>query len=152
MAAADSTTPRAGGNAVVAARKLQIRRKACSMDFRSANLVSPDTPMLSDDVESPQIKASRDVRCLSLLCTLCLRKNSFDIGMCPSSSGSQRHGGQGEAAAARAQDVEGRPRLLQRAVCAAGGGEPAAPGRQPRRRRGHGTCSIRCSFPAIDTR
>ncbi|XP_072148469.1 uncharacterized protein [Setaria viridis] len=62
-AVADNTTPcaGAGGSAVVAARKLQIRRKACSMDFRSANLVSPDTPMLSDDVESPQIKASRDV-------------------------------------------------------------------------------------------
>ncbi|OEL32773.1 hypothetical protein BAE44_0006205 [Dichanthelium oligosanthes] len=61
LAVADNTTPSGGGSAV-AARKLQIRRKACSMDFRSANLVSPDmSPMLSDDVESPQIKASRDV-------------------------------------------------------------------------------------------
>nr|CAB3464910.1 unnamed protein product [Digitaria exilis] len=61
LAAADNTTPGAGSNAVVA-QKLQIRRKACSMDFRSANLVTSDmSPRLSDDVESPQIKASRDV-------------------------------------------------------------------------------------------
>lgn len=64
MADSTCTTPATGG--VVAARKLQIRRKACSMDFRAANLTlgSPDlSPMLSD-MESPQIKASRDVRCL----------------------------------------------------------------------------------------
>ncbi|CAN6337272.1 unnamed protein product [Urochloa humidicola] len=48
----------AGG--VAAVKRLQIRRKACSMDFRSANLVSPESPLQSD-VESPQIKASRDV-------------------------------------------------------------------------------------------
>ncbi|KAF8719449.1 hypothetical protein HU200_024166 [Digitaria exilis] len=61
LAAADNTTPGAGSSAVVA-QKLQIRRKACSMDFRSANLVTSDmSPRLSDDVESPQIKASRDV-------------------------------------------------------------------------------------------
>lgn len=72
LAAADNTTPGAGSSAVVA-QKLQIRRKACSMDFRSANLVTSDmSPRLSDDVESPQIKASRDVRCL--LAFLCVRR------------------------------------------------------------------------------
>ncbi|PUZ65498.1 hypothetical protein GQ55_3G227800 [Panicum hallii var. hallii] len=61
LTVADTTTPGSGA-AVVAGRKLQIRRKACSMDFRSANLVtsSDSSPMLAD-VESPQIKASRDV-------------------------------------------------------------------------------------------
>ncbi|XP_062230384.1 uncharacterized protein LOC133928139 [Phragmites australis] len=52
-----------GGSDVVVARRLQIRRKACSMDLRGTNLslASPDmSPMLSDS-ESPQIKASRDV-------------------------------------------------------------------------------------------
>ncbi|KAM0915021.1 hypothetical protein ACQ4PT_011132 [Festuca glaucescens] len=47
-----------------AGRKLQIRRKACSMDMRNANmnLSSPEamSPMMTD-FESPQIKASRDV-------------------------------------------------------------------------------------------
>ena len=59
------------GSDVVVARRLQIRRKACSMDLRGTNLslASPDmSPMLSDS-ESPQIKASRDVRCL-LFCAL----------------------------------------------------------------------------------
>ncbi|XP_066381025.1 uncharacterized protein [Miscanthus floridulus] len=62
LAVADSTGTGTHGG-VVAARKLQIRRKACSMDFRAANLTpgSPDmSPMLAD-TESPQIKASRDV-------------------------------------------------------------------------------------------
>ncbi|XP_035817649.1 uncharacterized protein [Zea mays] len=53
LVVADSTTPGTSGGVVVAARKLQIRRKACSM----ANL-TPATP----DMESPRIiKASRDV-------------------------------------------------------------------------------------------
>ncbi|KAM0848617.1 hypothetical protein ACQ4PT_054283 [Festuca glaucescens] len=47
-----------------AGRKLQIRRKACSMDMRNANmnLSTPEamSPMMTD-FESPQIKASRDV-------------------------------------------------------------------------------------------
>ncbi|RLN30534.1 hypothetical protein C2845_PM05G34200 [Panicum miliaceum] len=61
LTVADNATPGSGA-AVVAGRKLQIRRKACSMDFRSANLVtsSDSSPMLSE-MESPQIKASRDV-------------------------------------------------------------------------------------------
>uniref|UniRef100_A0A0E0L3W9 Uncharacterized protein n=1 Tax=Oryza punctata TaxID=4537 RepID=A0A0E0L3W9_ORYPU len=45
-------------------RKLQIRRKACSMDFHNSSMgmASPEamSPMMSD-TESPQIKASRDV-------------------------------------------------------------------------------------------
>uniref|UniRef100_A0A0D9WHT7 Uncharacterized protein n=1 Tax=Leersia perrieri TaxID=77586 RepID=A0A0D9WHT7_9ORYZ len=52
-----------GSDAIHGGRKLQIRRKTCSMDFRntSLSLASPDmSPMLSD-TESPQIKASRDV-------------------------------------------------------------------------------------------
>ena len=68
LAVADSTGTGTHGG-VVAARKLQIRRKACSMDFRAANLTpgSPDmSPMLAD-TESPQIKASRDVRCPPVL-------------------------------------------------------------------------------------
>ncbi|CAD6333483.1 unnamed protein product [Miscanthus lutarioriparius] len=63
LAVADSTTSGGTHGGVVAVRKLQIRRKACSMDFRAANLTpaSPDmSPMLAD-TESPQIKASRDV-------------------------------------------------------------------------------------------
>ncbi|XP_062179474.1 uncharacterized protein LOC133884123 [Phragmites australis] len=62
LAVAESPTGSGSGNMVVA-RKLQIRRKACSMDLRgtSLSLASPDmSPMLSDS-ESPQIKASRDV-------------------------------------------------------------------------------------------
>jgi hypothetical protein len=71
LAVADDTTSGGTGThgGVVAARKLQIRRKACSMDFRAANLTpaSPDmSPMLAD-TESPQIKASRDVRCPPVL-------------------------------------------------------------------------------------
>jgi hypothetical protein len=59
LVVADSTTPGTSGGVVVAARKLQIRRKACSM----ANL-TPATP----DMESPRIiKASRDVRCPPVL-------------------------------------------------------------------------------------
>jgi hypothetical protein len=57
------------GGVVAAARKLHIRRKACSMDFRAANLTpaSPSmSPMLAD-MESPQLKASRDVRCPPVL-------------------------------------------------------------------------------------
>jgi hypothetical protein len=71
LTVADTTTPGSGA-AVVAGRKLQIRRKACSMDFRSANLVtsSDSSPMLAD-VESPQIKASRDVRCLLFCASGC---------------------------------------------------------------------------------
>ncbi|TVU19953.1 hypothetical protein EJB05_36136, partial [Eragrostis curvula] len=47
-----------------AVRRLQIRRKACSMDLRGANLsglASPDMSPMMSDTESPQIKASRDV-------------------------------------------------------------------------------------------
>ncbi|XP_040379789.1 uncharacterized protein LOC102702290 [Oryza brachyantha] len=53
---------RAGGDAVHG-RKLQIRRKTCSMDFRNINLglASPDMSPMMSDTESPQIKASRDV-------------------------------------------------------------------------------------------
>lgn len=51
-------------------RKLHIRRKACSMDLRNSSmgLSSPEamSPTMSD-MESPQIKASRDVRCPPLL-------------------------------------------------------------------------------------
>ncbi|CAM0954957.1 unnamed protein product [Alopecurus aequalis] len=50
--------------AVVGGRKLQIRRKTCSLDMRSPNmnLATPDvmSPRFTD-FESPQIKASRDV-------------------------------------------------------------------------------------------
>ncbi|KAG0518553.1 hypothetical protein BDA96_09G185700 [Sorghum bicolor] len=62
LAVADGATSGTHGG-VVAARKLQIRRKACSMDFRAANLTpaSPDTSPMLADTESPQIKASRDV-------------------------------------------------------------------------------------------
>lgn len=62
-----TSTGTAGG--VVAARRLQIRRKACSMDFRAANLTpaSPDASPMLADTESPQIKASRDVRCPPVL-------------------------------------------------------------------------------------
>ncbi|CAN6350652.1 unnamed protein product [Urochloa humidicola] len=62
LAVADVNAAPAPGPAggVAAVKRLQIRRKACSMDFRSANLVSPESPLQSD-VESPQIKASRDV-------------------------------------------------------------------------------------------
>ncbi|KAF6985214.1 hypothetical protein CFC21_003106 [Triticum aestivum] len=55
---AESRTP------AVVGRKLQIRRKTCSVDMRSAhlNLGTPElmSPMMTD-FESPQIKASRDV-------------------------------------------------------------------------------------------
>ncbi|CAN6332623.1 unnamed protein product [Urochloa humidicola] len=60
LAVADVNTMPAPAGGVAAVKKLQIRRKACSMDFRSANLVSPESPLQSD-LESPQIKASRDV-------------------------------------------------------------------------------------------
>ncbi|CAL4901335.1 unnamed protein product [Urochloa decumbens] len=60
LAVADVNAAPAPAGGVAAVKKLQIRRKACSMDFRSANLVSPESP-LQPDVESPQIKASRDV-------------------------------------------------------------------------------------------
>ena len=64
LTVADTTTPGSGA-AVVAGRKLQIRRKACSMDFRRANLVtSSDSSSTLSEMDSPQIKASRDVRCL----------------------------------------------------------------------------------------
>jgi hypothetical protein len=68
LAVADGATSGTHGG-VVAARKLQIRRKACSMDFRAANLTpaSPDTSPMLADTESPQIKASRDVRCPPVL-------------------------------------------------------------------------------------
>ncbi|KAL6619046.1 hypothetical protein ACP70R_034185 [Stipagrostis hirtigluma subsp. patula] len=63
LTVAESTTPVAGaGNPQV--RRLQIRRKACSMDMRGANmsLASPvDMSPVLGDPESPQIKASRDV-------------------------------------------------------------------------------------------
>lgn len=54
---------------IIAARKLNIRRKACSMDFRAANLTpaSLDLSPTLADTESPQIKASRDVRCSPIL-------------------------------------------------------------------------------------
>ncbi|KAE8797555.1 hypothetical protein D1007_27323 [Hordeum vulgare] len=55
---AESRTP------AVVGRKLQIRRKTCSVDMRVANLNlgTPEvmSPMMTD-FESPQIKASRDV-------------------------------------------------------------------------------------------
>ncbi|XP_039837818.1 uncharacterized protein LOC120698333 [Panicum virgatum] len=61
LTVADTTTPGSGA-AVVAGRKLQIRRKACSMDFRRANLVtSSDSSSTLSEMDSPQIKASRDV-------------------------------------------------------------------------------------------
>ncbi|KAG2618540.1 uncharacterized protein LOC120667673 [Panicum virgatum] len=61
LTVADNATPGSGG-AVVAGRKLQIRRKACSMDFRRANLVtSSDSSSALSEMDSPQIKASRDV-------------------------------------------------------------------------------------------
>ncbi|CAL4894105.1 unnamed protein product [Urochloa decumbens] len=60
LAVADVNAAPAPAGGVAAVKKLHIRRKACSMDFRSANLVSPESPLQSD-VESPQIKASRDV-------------------------------------------------------------------------------------------
>ncbi|AQK86787.1 uncharacterized protein [Zea mays] len=64
LAVADNTmSGNSHGGVVAAARKLHIRRKACSMDFRAANLTpaSPSmSPMLAD-MESPQLKASRDV-------------------------------------------------------------------------------------------
>ncbi|WVZ98973.1 hypothetical protein U9M48_044340 [Paspalum notatum var. saurae] len=63
LAVADDSTT-AGGGGAIAAPKLQIRRKACSMDFRAANLMSlasPDMSPMMCDTESPQIKASRDV-------------------------------------------------------------------------------------------
>ena len=64
LTVADNATPGSGA-AVVAGRKLQIRRKACSMDFRRANLVtSSDSSSALSEMDSPQIKASRDVRCL----------------------------------------------------------------------------------------
>ncbi|KAJ1263397.1 hypothetical protein BS78_09G181600 [Paspalum vaginatum] len=61
LAVATDSTPAGGGGLV--APKLQIRRKACSMDFRAANLTlaSPDMSPMMPDTESPQIKASRDV-------------------------------------------------------------------------------------------
>ncbi|KAL6609770.1 hypothetical protein ACP70R_039739 [Stipagrostis hirtigluma subsp. patula] len=61
LTVAESTTPVAGNPQV---RRLQIRRKACSMDMRGANLslASPvDMSPVLGDPESPQIKASRDV-------------------------------------------------------------------------------------------
>ncbi|CAN6346424.1 unnamed protein product [Urochloa humidicola] len=60
LTVADVNAAPAPAGGVAAVKKLQIRRKACSMDFRSANLVSPESPLQSD-LESPQIKASRDV-------------------------------------------------------------------------------------------
>ncbi|KAK3138453.1 hypothetical protein QOZ80_5AG0369130 [Eleusine coracana subsp. coracana] len=54
-----------GGEAVSpAVRRLQVRRKASSMDLRGGNmfgLASPDMSPMMSDTESPQIMASRDV-------------------------------------------------------------------------------------------
>jgi hypothetical protein len=65
---------KAENRTTAAGRKLQIRRKTCSMDMRNANmnLASPEvmSPMMTD-FESPQIKASRDVRCLSFFLCSC---------------------------------------------------------------------------------
>lgn len=60
-----------------AVRRLQIRRKACSMDLRGAldlsGLASPDMSPMMSETESPQIKASRDVRCLLFRALGCAR-------------------------------------------------------------------------------
>lgn len=74
--AGESRTPAVA--AAAGRKKLQIRRKACSADMRSAgnlNLATPEMAPMQTDLESTQIKASRDVRCLCLLlvhaCLLC---------------------------------------------------------------------------------
>lgn len=65
---AESMTP------AVVGRKLHIRRKTCSVDMRGAHmkLGTPEvmSPMMTD-FESPQIKASRDVRCLLFCVRVC---------------------------------------------------------------------------------